>query len=165
MFTDPRPKKEKFNSYLKPKIILIGLFAIFFFSINYISATKFPMQNTGFDDALTIMGVLIFAGGIAVSIWAKLTMGKVWGLPAEHNQFRQNKLITHGPFRYSRNPIYLGLILVFMGYGLAIQSYFTFLALVPIYYFWHSVIEEEKLLMHHFKEEYLKYKKEVPRFF
>lgn len=92
-------------------------------------------------------------------------MGKSWGMPASHDRLRQKKLITKGPFMYSRNPIYIGLIMVLAGYGLALQSIFTFLVLIPVYYFFVSAKKEEKLLEKKFKNEYMKYKKEVPRFF
>ena len=57
------------------------------------------------------------------------------------------------------------MIMVLAGYGIAIQSYFTFLTIIPILYFYNSVLKEEKNLEKVFKEEYQKYKKEVPRFF
>lgn len=152
--TDPRTKKEKLESYFSAKGILIGLYAFLFFLLNYLSGMFFPLPSSGFDELLTLVGLLIFLAGFVISIWAKVTMGK-----------DQNILIKHGPFKYSRNPIYVGLITVLIGYGLASQSYFTLLALIPIFYFLKSVEKEEHLLEKHFKEEYLKYKKEVPRFF
>lgn len=163
-FSDPRSKKERLKSYTQPKIILYAIFTIAFFSLNYISGVYFPLPNSGFDNILSIVGALIFAAGTAIAVWAKVTMGKIWGMPAEMRK-DQNKLVKHGPFHYTRNPIYVGLIMVMIGYGLALQSYFTFLALIPILYFNYVAEKEEKLLEKHFKEEYLKYKKEVPRFF
>lgn len=151
--TEPRPFKEKLNSYLEPKSILIGLFILVFFTLNYLSGTYFPLPSSGLDELITLLGMLVFLIGSLIAIWAKKTMGK------------ENKLIRHGPFSYTRNPIYLGLVMVLIGYGLALQSYFTFLAAIPIFYFWNFMITEEQLLEKHFKEEYLKYKKEVPRFF
>lgn len=162
--TDPRPFKEKIKSYLSPKVVAYGVFIFIFFVLNYISGMCFPLPPSGFDDLMVLIGMLTFLAGSLIAIWAKVTMGKVWGIPTEMRK-DQNKLIKHGPFKYSRNPIYVGLIMVLIGYGLAIQSWFTFLALVPIFYFLSATEKEEKLLEKHFKEEYLKYKKEVPRFF
>lgn len=162
--TDPRPKKDRVQSYLQIKTLSYSVFALVFFILNYYSALYFPLPDSGFDQIISLAGILIFAGGIALSIWAKVTMGRIWGIPSELRR-DQNKLIKTGPFRYTRNPIYIGLIMVLIGYGLALQSYFTFLALIPIFYFWNAAEKEEQLLEKHFKEEYIKYKKEVPRFF
>lgn len=162
--TDPRPFKEKIKSYTSGKVILYGSYIFIFFVLNYISGMYFPLPSSGFDDLMILIGMLTFLGGSLIAIWAKVTMGKIWGIPAEMRK-DQNKLIKHGPFKYSRNPIYVGLIMVLIGYGLALQSWFIFLALVPIFYFMSAAEKEEKLLEKYFKEEYLKYKKEVPRFF
>lgn len=162
--TDPRPFKERIKSYTSFKVVLYGIYIFIFFALNYLSGKYFPLPPSGFDDLMILIGMLTFFAGISIAIWAKVTMGKIWGIPSEMRK-DQNKLIKHGPFKYSRNPIYVGLIMVLIGYGLALQSWFTFLALVPIFYFWKSVEKEEKLLEKYFKEEYLKYKKEVPRFF
>ncbi len=165
IISDPRPKKERFNSYFQPKIFLYASFSTFFFTLNYLSGRYFPLPESGFDPVLVLVGLVSFIGGLILAIWAKVTMGKVWGMPAEHHLDRQNKIIKTGPFKHTRNPIYLGLLMVLIGYGLALQSYFTFLSLIAIYYFWKSTQKEEIILEKHFKEEYKKYKKEVPRFF
>ena len=162
--SDPRSRQEKVKSYFSLKGIFIGIYSFIFFGLNYLSGMFFPLPPSGFDDLIILVGLLVFIAGFSISIWAKLAMGKIWGVPAELRH-DQNKLIKHGPFKYSRNPIYVGLIMVLIGYGLALQSWFTFLALVPIFYYVKSTEKEEELLEKHFKEEYLKYKKEVPRFF
>lgn len=163
--TDPRPAKTRMKDWLKPKSLIIGIFAVIYYSLNYSSGLFFPLPDSGLDQVFAVTGVLIFSTGIFLSIWAKITMGKNWGIPAEHHKARQSKLITTGPFHFTRNPIYIGLSLVLIGYGLAIQSYFTFLALIPIYYFLKFAAEEEKYLEANFKDEYPEYKRKVPRFF
>lgn len=163
--TDPRSREEKIKYYFSKTGILISLFAFAFLVLNYLSGMYFPLPYSGFDELMGLAGLLIFIAGSLIAIWAKVTMGKYWSPPVSHDQKRQNKLMKHGPFKYSRNPIYVGIIMILAGYGIAIQSYFTFLAIIPIYYFYNSVLKEEKNLEKVFKEEYLKYKKEVPRFF
>lgn len=163
--TDPRSKDEKLADFKSLRVWAIGLFAFFFLVLNYLSGMYFPLPPSGFDDLINFLGILTFIAGFSLSVWAKLTMGKYWGTPVQHNHKRQDKLVRHGPFKYSRNPIYVGLVLVLAGYGLALQSIFTFLAIFPALYFYKSAIKEESNLERHFKEEYSKYKKEVPRFF
>lgn len=163
--TDPRPAKTRMKDWLKPKSLIIGVFALVFYALNYASGLFFPLPDSGIDEVFAVTGVLIFSAGIFLSVWAKISMGKNWGIPAEHHKDRQSKLITTGPFHFTRNPIYIGLSLVLIGYGLAIQSYFTFLAVIPVFYFSRFAVEEEKQLETIFKDQYLEYKKKVPRFF
>lgn len=162
LVSDPRSKTERLESYKQPRMLLFALFTLVFFALNYLSGVYFPIPGT--DNLLVLTGVVIFILGTIIAVWAKVTMGKFWGVPAQMRK-DQNKLLKHGPFRYSRNPIYVGLVMGLIGYGLALQSYFIFLALIPIFYFNYAAQKEEALLEKHFGAEYLKYKKEVPRFF
>lgn len=164
ILTDPRTFKERVKSYFGKKIALIGLFTLIFFVSNYLSAVYFPLPISYFDSVGFILGLFLYIGGLVLAIWAKFTMKEIWGLPAEHHIKRQNRLITVGPFKYTRNPIYLGIIMLMLGYGFLLQSYFTFLALIPMWYFYRSAEKEEKLLEKHFGKEYLKYKEKVPQF-
>lgn len=163
--TDSRSKEEKIKYYFSKTGILIILFSFAFLILNYLSGMYFPLPYSGFDELLTLAGLWIFLIGATLAIWAKITMGKFWNTPTSHDHKRQTKLLKHGPFKYSRNPIYVAITMVLIGYGLALQSFFTFLALIPVYYFYKSTLKEELNLEKIFKEEYLKYKKEVPRFF
>lgn len=163
--TDPRSIEEKKKYFLSEIGILNVAFSIIFVVLNYLSGIYFPLPASGFDDLVILAGIWIFIFGAAFALWAKVAMGNLWNTPAAHEHKRQTKLLKHGPFKYSRNPIYVGISMVLIGYGLALQSYFTFLAIIPIIYFYNSVLKEEKNLEKVFKEEYLKYKKQVPRFF
>lgn len=91
-------------------------------------------------------------------------MKSKWGMPAELNTNRQNKIIKTGPFSFSRNPIYLGLILIVLGGLLALRSYTVLLIPFVISYFYKAVLKEEKILEKHFGKEYLEYKSKVRRF-
>lgn len=163
--SDPRSGEEKKKYFFSKTGILITLFTFAFLLLNYLSAMYFPLPYSELGDLLGLTGLWIFLAGAGFSIWAKLTMGKLWNVPTGHDPRRQTKLIKNGPFKYSRNPIYVGLSLVLIGYALALQSYFTFLAIIPIIYFYKSTFKEEQTLERRFEEEFLKYKKEVPRFF
>lgn len=162
--TDPRTFKEKLKSYFEVRSILIGLFSFFFVVLNYLSGVFFPLPYSNFEEVGLVLGILLYAGGMALSVWAKLTMREVWGVPAEHHIRRQDKLIKEGPFKFTRNPIYLGHIMLLLGYGFLLRSYFTFLVLIPIWYFYRSAKKEEKLLEKHFGKKYMEYREKVPRF-
>ncbi len=75
-------------------------------------------------------------------------------------------LITKGPFSYVRNPLYLGNMLMYFGFGLMADS--PLLALVGLFYFFFQytmiISLEEEGLMKKFLDEYVKYFQAVPRF-
>jgi protein-S-isoprenylcysteine O-methyltransferase Ste14 len=76
-------------------------------------------------------------------------------------------LVQHGPFQYTRNPIYLGLTAAYIGSALAARSTLPFALLPAVLWLMNAgVIErEERYLERKFGEAYANYKKRVPRWF
>jgi protein-S-isoprenylcysteine O-methyltransferase Ste14 len=75
------------------------------------------------------------------------------------------RLIANGPFRYSRNPIYIGNQLMFAGTLLCIgQGLRCLLFSVPAFFFYSLIARyEEDLLAMEFGKKYEEYKKKTPR--
>lgn len=70
-----------------------------------------------------------------------------------------HQLITHGIYRFTRNPMYMGLIMVVTGlpvYTASLYGFLTSLVLIPIIL--NRIRLEEKLLTAEFQEAYQKYK-------
>jgi protein-S-isoprenylcysteine O-methyltransferase Ste14 len=91
-------------------------------------------------------------------------MNKYWGIPAKHDDIRQTKLITDGPFSYTRNPIYVCMILLFIGFSIALRSFSILLVPLVVYTIYKTILIEEKLLLKKFGKEYETYMAKVPRF-
>ena len=74
-------------------------------------------------------------------------------------------IITQGIYRYSRNPIYLGVGLVMTGIGFLLNNFWILLLsiIVLIIIYRIAIIPEEKYLEEKFGEEYLAYKRKVRR--
>ncbi len=74
-------------------------------------------------------------------------------------------IVTGGPFRFSRNPIYVALSLVYAGIGFAVDSAWVLALLVPalIVMRYGVVSREERYLERKFGEAYLRYKASVRR--
>ena len=74
-------------------------------------------------------------------------------------------IVTAGPWKYSRNPLYLGLILIGLGFSLLFastsDSLFTLVGAVLLHL--EVVTHEEKILNQKFGTEYADYKKQVRR--
>lgn len=74
-------------------------------------------------------------------------------------------LVTDGVFRYSRHPMYLGLVVVLVGLGIGLASV-TPLLVIPVFGWWMAVRfirAEEASLVEQFGEAYLEYKRRVRR--
>ncbi|MCD6162180.1 MAG: isoprenylcysteine carboxylmethyltransferase family protein [candidate division Zixibacteria bacterium] len=74
-------------------------------------------------------------------------------------------MITEGPFRFTRNPMYLGMVFILLGASIVLGSLTTFI-IPAAYYISVSIVfipDEEKTLEDVFGNEYLKYKKHVRR--
>ncbi len=78
---------------------------------------------------------------------------------------KPSHLITHGPFKYSRNPIYLGMAIILFGVTIVCGSLsplilpFLFIAIINGKF----IPTEERILSNLFGQEYLNYKKKVRR--
>ena len=79
-----------------------------------------------------------------------------------HRTFK-GQLVTGGIFRYIRHPHYTSLLIV--GFGLAFFFYSLFaiaIAIIAIPIMMWSIIDEEKLLMKQYGDEYKKFMEKVP---
>jgi protein-S-isoprenylcysteine O-methyltransferase Ste14 len=84
-----------------------------------------------------------------------------------HPNHQVSRIIKRGPFRFTRNPLYLALALVQGGVGLVLSNGWVLLMLIPavatitIY----VIFREEAYLERAFGEEYFEYKRRVRRWF
>ena len=102
---------------------------------------------------------ILMIPGAAIFLWAlrTLTVNSSLGL--------KGKLITFGPYRYSRNPQYLGVILFFSGTTLFFNSFYALvIGFIGNIWFLLTPFVEEPWLREQFREEYDEYCKKVPRF-
>ena len=76
-----------------------------------------------------------------------------------------SRLITDGVFRYSRNPMYLGMVLVLLGFFILLNSWISFLVLPGFTALIHYrfIYPEEENLKERFGEDWLAYQQKVPR--
>lgn len=76
-------------------------------------------------------------------------------------------LVVEGPYRVTRNPIYIGFVLVYFGVAVMLTSVWVLLLLIPVaVILQRGVVErEEDHLERQFGETYRQYKARVPRWF
>ena len=110
-----------------------------------------------------IAGIAAIAlGGVIITF----TLPQFRGTHTNFSPFKPTiALITGGPFRFSRNPAYLSLSLLYTGIGITADNIWMLGLLVPTLIVIHYgvISREERSLQSKFGEEYLRYKASVRR--
>ena len=105
--------------------------------------------------------------GIAFVVWGYRALGKSWFHALEPSKFRQKAedvLVTSGPYRYVRTPIYLGVFSLIVAQALVAANWLVLLPALPIIMVVYMQISgEEAMLIERFGDEYREYMKRTPR--
>ncbi len=158
------------------------LIASFCLQGNIMSIFKLPLLNWFFVNAFAayylysqdafcwhfagwmgILGILIILESL---VWIGMSLYYFFQYKTSPNPTTQaSHLITHGPYRFSRNPMYLAFTSMSLSFALFAQSpYFLVSGLV----FWlitdlYTIPQEERFLAEHFKDEWDAYSKNTRR--
>ena len=112
--------------------------------------------------AETALGTaMLFAGATLVTVGV---LGRCWAIV--HIGGRKNvELIRSGPYRHSRNPLYLFSIFACSGFGIMSQSFVlaATLALSSLVTFYAKIRDEERYLFREFGDAYSAYTSRTPR--
>ncbi len=109
------------------------------------------------------LGIIIIILGFTLSLGSGLFFRKLGTNPKPGA--KASVIVTKGAFKYTRNPMYLGLMTIVTGVAILLGT-FSPLFLIPILFIiLHTqfVLREEKLMEEWFGEPYLEYKKRTPR--
>jgi protein-S-isoprenylcysteine O-methyltransferase Ste14 len=107
------------------------------------------------------IGAALTLAGVAFSVWARLTIAANWSSDVQLK--RDHELIVEGPYRWVRHPIYTGILLMFVGTGLAVGTWRAVLAVVlAAAAFWRKLGLEEAVMRRQFGETYARYAARVP---
>ena len=100
--------------------------------------------STGIDLVLQAAGLALWAAGIAVGLWAAQRIG---GYGAFSGVMVDHQLVSDGPYRYVRHPIYTALIAIAVGTTLVFRSYLLLgvAALSIVTHLWWAAAEEKLL--------------------
>jgi protein-S-isoprenylcysteine O-methyltransferase Ste14 len=103
------------------------------------------------------VGMGLFLAGLGLALWARACLGRNWGTPMSEKV--DAELVTNGPYRYIRNPIYSGLILAAIGTAVAVSWYWLVAVVVMGAYFIYSATVEEHTMERLFPDDYPAYKR------
>lgn len=130
--------------------------------INILLQYLVPIKQIFFSP-YTYIGIILFGIGWIPNIWLGVYFRKIGtSIPAKNIP---KKLVTDGLFKFSRNPIYLGMIIALFGEAIFLGSIITFI--IPVLFIILisriNIPFEEENLEKKFGKRYLEYKKKVRR--
>jgi protein-S-isoprenylcysteine O-methyltransferase Ste14 len=102
------------------------------------------------------LGLVLFALGLGFAIWARVHIGRNWGTPM--SQKDEPELVTSGPYRLVRHPIYSGILLAGVGTAVALSLIWLVAVLLAGVYFVYSATVEERYLTEQFPDTYPAYR-------
>jgi protein-S-isoprenylcysteine O-methyltransferase Ste14 len=132
------------------------------FALFFLSLLTFPGTLNGYAALLlALTGCLLAVAGAALVRRSRMELGRAWSLVPIAEE--ATGLVTTGPYRLVRHPIYLGLSMLAMGEALAFASWPGFLVLVAgvVPTFVWRAAAEEKLLTGTFGDRYALYRKQT----
>ena len=135
---------------------------IIFYVIGYVTDRAFPANIGTAEFRYAIGGVLLAVSGVLVA-WAVTQFVRA----KTHVDIRRpaTALVTNGPYRLSRNPMYVAMTLFYAGFAVVFSLPMTLALLIPcLVLLQRGVISpEEEYLERKFGDEYRDYKAQVRR--
>jgi protein-S-isoprenylcysteine O-methyltransferase Ste14 len=138
------------------------LYAVTFFAV-LVLRWLWPMPIMRLSVGLWF-GVVLVVLGVGIAVWGRRVMHAAGtnvnpALPA-------TTIVTGGPFRLCRNPLYGALTLIYIGLTLAFNTWWGIILLVPLFVIMHFgvVLREERYLEQKFGEAYRQYRSKVRRY-
>jgi protein-S-isoprenylcysteine O-methyltransferase Ste14 len=108
------------------------------------------------------VGLIILLLGLLLVLWSRLVLGKNWAMPMTKKT--NSQLVTSGPYRFIRHPVYTGILVIILGSALTVSYYWFILLAVMAVFFFYSARYEEKFMIQRFPKTYPDYQKETKMF-
>jgi protein-S-isoprenylcysteine O-methyltransferase Ste14 len=160
-------RRQKQNEQKKNKLAMIGMMLegvgfAFVFTVRREPFTNIFQMNSSIQILLTIFSGILAIASVWLGLSAVKTLGKQWNIKAQI--IEGHELITTGPYKIVRHPIYSALFGLLIVTGYSITQLWAFIIAI-VFYFIGTIFRtrvEEQLLIQHFGDQYEKYKKKVP---
>lgn len=138
-------------------VIMLGFFLMRLGLLRFHWVNGFLWRRTLFTG---IVADVIALAGLVIMLWARVILGRNWSADVALKE--GHELVTSGPYRWVRHPIYSGLLLMALGWAVWRGRYTGFWGLaVLLPLFWIKARAEEQLMTQHFGDAYRSYKARV----
>lgn len=147
---------------ITPYLNLPPLWTLGFIGLSWALSRLFPIFNISHRASLSV-GLILAALAIAAMLWSALTLRHHRTTFIPHRQ--ASHLVTAGPFRFSRHPIYVADLILLLASGFLMSSGWAFLftPLLALILRQVFMIPEERMLQKTFPEEFRNWSTSVRR--
>jgi protein-S-isoprenylcysteine O-methyltransferase Ste14 len=111
---------------------------------------------------LDVLGLILYAGGCIFMLWARHTLGKMWGISTSQQVklYDDHQIIQSGPYAFVRNPMYFGWVVAMFGLILLYPVWMVLLMFMfSLVAFIGRAHREDAALAERFGEAWMEYKK------
>jgi protein-S-isoprenylcysteine O-methyltransferase Ste14 len=136
---------------LRIRVVIVAVVVVL------VRAGVFRHHGLNHNPWLAAVGLVLFVLGLAFAVWARLHLGRNWGTPM--TQKLDPELVTSGPYRFVRHPIYSGILAAGVGTALALSWFWLVGVALAAVYFVYSATVEERFLTEQFPGAYPPYKR------
>ena len=149
---------DKGTRYFNFIAITVGITAAAI--LNGFAKFFFPGGRT---NIMFFIGIAIMLMGMTLRFWSVVTLGAAFRTTFETH--RDQKVVSHGPYKLVRHPSYSGWILICCGYGIALQNWLSLLiaVILPLVALLYRIHVEEAALISAFGSEYIEYQKRTKK--
>ncbi len=119
--------------------------------------------DIGLGRAGLVIGLLVVAEAVAIAVWGRQQFVK--GGTSLRAEVPSTAILSMGPFRFSRNPLYVSMASLQIGIGIAASMAWVIVLVIPalLVIRYGVIAREERYLEGKFGDEYLRYKNSVRR--
>ncbi|MBK5294163.1 MAG: isoprenylcysteine carboxylmethyltransferase family protein [Acidobacteriia bacterium] len=96
---------------------------------------------------LPVFGVTLYTIGLVIAILGRVQLGNNWSNVESATVLPSQNLVRRGLYGHVRHPIYLGDVMLVIGFQLALGSWLVLLGLPLGAYVWRKARQEESLLL------------------
>ncbi len=130
---------------------------IFVLALLLIRVGAFRNRGLNSDPWRAALGLVLFGVGLGFAIWARGHIGRNWGTPMSRKD--DPELVTSGPYRLVRHPIYTGILVAGIGTAVALSWSWLIAVVLAGVYFIYSATVEERYLTEQFPDTYPTYRR------
>jgi protein-S-isoprenylcysteine O-methyltransferase Ste14 len=144
--------------FFPPYLVVFSL--ILSFALEYLFSS-YPIIDVHTIQRITGVSIII----LSIFIFVKSLRIFSSNLENLHPRSISTQIFKDGPFKFSRNPIYLAMVLLIFGFGISLNSmWFLIIGLIDMILLHYGIIlPEEIYLEKEFGKDYLNYKSSVRR--
>ncbi len=144
--------------HIPPPVIVAVLLGLGLFA-----ERLWPSSFGGAAEALAYIGIALIVGGFALALWCAWLYRQAKTSILPHTA--DSAIIDTGPFGFSRNPIYISMIMVFAGVCFYWNAPIALLFVIPtiLALRYYVIAKEEAYLIRRFGDVYYSYQSRVRR--